>query len=618
MSTHHSSMPYRRPSRQQSRQMSVDPHNELNVEKNHYIGIDVGTGSARACIMNEKGDIIGLASENIGLWQPETGWYEQSTTNIWRCICTSIQRAVTQANIDPNTVRGIGFDATCSLAVFHTDTDEPVSVTGPKFNNADGNDRNVILWLDHRPVEETKKINATDHNLLRYVGGQMSIEMEIPKVLWLKNNMPKELFDKCKFYDLADALTHMATGSETRSFCSVVCKQGYVPVGVDGSVKGWQEDFLTEIGLEDLCEDNFKRMGGVNGVNGTYLTAGELIGTLSEKAADDMGLVPGIAIGSGVIDAYAGWIGTVGAKVHLRGDSISSANPRNHVTQAFTRLAAVAGTSTCHLAMSEKPVFVNGVWGPYRDALIPGYWVGEGGQSATGELLKHVVETHPAFQEAMSVAESFNANIYDYLNEHLNEMMEKQNAPAISYLGRHFFFYGDLFGNRSPVADPDMRGSCIGLSSDKSIDGLALHYYGTMEFIALQTHQIVSAMNSAGHVLSSIFMSGSQCQNPVLMSLIANACNMPVLIPRYVHAAVVHGAAMLGAKAASTDPKDGTSQPLWEIMDKMSKPGRAVYPDKDDAERKLLAAKYEVFLKQCHEQKVYREKIDAVVQGWER
>ncbi len=94
----------------------------------------------------------------------------------------------------------------------------------------------------------------------------MSIEMEIPKALWLRNNMPKELFDRCKFYDLADALTHMATGNETRSYCSTVCKQGFVPVGVDGSVKGWQGDFLKEIGLEDLCEDNFKRLGGVDGV----------------------------------------------------------------------------------------------------------------------------------------------------------------------------------------------------------------------------------------------------------------------------------------------------------------------------------------------------------------
>lgn len=93
----------------------------------------------------------------------------------------------------------------------------------------------------------------------------MSIEMEIPKVLWLKNNMPKELFERCKFYDLADVLTHLATGKETRSFCSAVCKQGFVPVGIDGSVKGWQDDFLNAIGLPELCEDNFRRMGGVHG-----------------------------------------------------------------------------------------------------------------------------------------------------------------------------------------------------------------------------------------------------------------------------------------------------------------------------------------------------------------
>lgn len=53
----------------------MDPHNELHPHVDHYIGIDVGTGSARACIMNEKGDIVGLASENIGLWQPESGYY---------------------------------------------------------------------------------------------------------------------------------------------------------------------------------------------------------------------------------------------------------------------------------------------------------------------------------------------------------------------------------------------------------------------------------------------------------------------------------------------------------------------------------------------------------------
>lgn len=285
------------------------------------------------------------------------------------------------------------------------------------------------------------------------------------------------------------------------------------------------------------------------------------------------------------------------------------------MTQAFTRLAAVAGTSTCHLAMSEKPVFVNGVWGPYRDVLLPNFWMAEGGQSATGELLRHVIETHPAHVTAVPLAEAMHKNIYEFLNIHLTEMAEKQNAPSVSYLGRHFFFYGDFWGNRSPVANPNMKGAVIGLSSDSSLDGLALYYYATMEFIALQTRQIIEAMNEAGHNIATIFMSGSQCQNELLMDLMATACDMPVLIPRYVHAAVVHGAAMLGAKAASADA-DGNTENLWTIMDRMSKPGRLVKPGTSEGEKKLLDTKYKVFLQLCQTQQEYRKMVDEATATW--
>ena len=336
---------------------------------------------------------------------------------------------------------------------------------------------------------------------------------------------------------------------------------------------------------------------------------------MSQKAAEELGLVKGIAVGSGVIDAYAGWIGTVGAKVDLGSHELSSGVASNDKSQAFTRLAAVAGTSTCHLAMSPNPVFVPGVWGPYRDVLIPDYWMAEGGQSATGELLKYVLETHPAYQEAVSMAESTKHNVYDYLNEHLKVMQSEKSAPTISYLGRHFFFYGDLFGNRSPIADPRMTGSVIGLSSDKSLDGLALYYYAAMEFIALQTHQIIETMNKAGHSIRSIFMSGSQCQNDILMELMANACDIPVLIPQYVNAAVAHGAAMLGAKAASAD-EDGKTEDLWNIMDRMSKPGKVVHPTKASREKELLKVKYKVFLEQCEKQRIYRKEVDEVIDKW--
>ena len=222
-----------------------------------------------------------------------------------------MRAAVADSKVSVPSIKGIGFDATCSLAVFARDTDEPMCVTPPAFGHdasssssssaaaipgaegsdedvyadGDGSDevtgmvRNIILWLDHRPDVETQLINATRHPVLSYVGGTMSIEMEIPKVLWLKRNMPPAIWDRCKFYDLADALTHLATAGgaqESRSFCSTVCKQGYVPtpvpvpagfgVGTDGCVKGWQPDFYEAVGLGEMVGEGFERIGGVDGV----------------------------------------------------------------------------------------------------------------------------------------------------------------------------------------------------------------------------------------------------------------------------------------------------------------------------------------------------------------
>ncbi|KAF3910377.1 Ribulokinase [Dactylellina cionopaga] len=587
----------------------------MSDPKNTFaVGVDVGTGSARACVIDFTGELLAEVSREIKTWNPRADYYEQSTKNIWESICYCVKTCLSKANVDPSNVKGVGFDATCSLAVLSESTDEPVSVAGPEFEDKE---RNIILWMDHRCPDETNAINSTDHKLLKYVGGKMSIEMEIPKVLWLKNHMPAEKFKDCKFYDLVDALTHIASGKETRSFCSAVCKQGYVPVGIDGSVKGWQDDFLTSIGLPELVEDGFKRMGGVHGETGTILSAGELVGGLCQEAAEQLGLLEGTKIGSGVIDAYAGWVGTVGAKVELRDPLLDESIPNNRLEQAFTRLAAVAGTSTCHLVMSKDPVFVPGVWGPYRDVILPDFWMAEGGQSSTGSLLNHVLTTHPSYAAAKAQATEKGQSVYELLNTTLEELRVEQGAPSISYIAKHMFFYGDHHGNRSPIADATMRGSIIGLSMDTSINDLALQYYTAMEFIAQQTRHIITAMNSSGHSITAIFMSGGQCRNPILMSLIANATRLPVAIPRYIDAAVVLGSAMLGAKAASADEK-GKTEGLWEIMDRLSKPGEMVEVTQDKHELALLDAKYKVFLQMSEDQQKFRKSIDAEIEGWKQ
>ena len=101
------------------------------------------------------------------------------------------------------------------------------------------------------------------------------------------------------------------------------------------------------------------------------------MGNLSQKAAKELGLTTNVKIGSGIIDAYAGWIGSVGAKVEMGERALNLACTKNAVEQVFHRLAVVAGTSTCHLVMSRDPIFTPGIWGPYRDVILEGRWLAE-------------------------------------------------------------------------------------------------------------------------------------------------------------------------------------------------------------------------------------------------
>ncbi|MBZ0118576.1 MAG: hypothetical protein K8H88_16350, partial [Sandaracinaceae bacterium] len=187
-------------------------------DSRYYLGIDVGTSGARAGLFDAKGERRGIGSAPFPTWRPREDFVEQSSDAIWQAVIEATRAAMKQAGARPDDVAGIGFDATCSLVALDAE-DRPVTVS------PDGGDaQNVIVWMDHRALEQTARINATEHDVLRYVGGTMSPEMEPPKLLWLKENLPSTWARAARFFDLPDFLVRRASGSEVRSLCTTVCK----------------------------------------------------------------------------------------------------------------------------------------------------------------------------------------------------------------------------------------------------------------------------------------------------------------------------------------------------------------------------------------------------------
>lgn len=539
-----------------------------------YVGVDVGTASVRAALVTREGLLKSTAEKPISIWEPQSDHYVQSSCEIWAKCCVVVKRVVT--GVERSQIRGIGFDATCSLVVLDQ-WFQPVSVC-----HSGDCDKNVVMWMDHRAAEQAARITNSGHHVLSRVGGVMSPEMQPPKLLWLKENLKEICWNQgAHFFDLPDFLSWKATGSLTRSLCTLVCKWTYCPP------EGWDNSFWTTIGLEDLVENNYSKIGNVTCSPGSPLGQG-----LTAEAAADLSLDPGTAVGASLIDAHAGGLGVIG--VDVKGLNLPCED------QPITsRMAMICGTSTCHMAISQKPLFVPGVWGPCLSAMVPDLWLNEGGQSATGRLIDHMVKGHAAYTQLQDQAKQIcpyaGENLYTYLNSHLDSMADP--TSTVDLLTSTLHVWPDFHGNRSPLADPTLKGMVVGLTCSQTLDDLALLYLATVQALALGTLHILTAMKDAGHDIKTLFFCGGLSKNPLYVKVHANATGLPVVLPDQTEAVLV-GAAVLGACAS----QDYGS--IQEAMAKMAKVGKVVQPD--DKVKCFYKRKYSVFLRLFGHQREYQ------------
>jgi D-ribulokinase len=522
-----------------------------------FVGVDVGTTSARAGLFDASGRLLGTARHPIALWHEPGDIVEQSSNDIWRACGAAVRGALKEAAVSSSSVKGVGFDATCSLVALDS-TGRPltVSVSGD-------HDRNVIVWMDHRAIAEADRITETGDPVLAHVGGAISPEMEPPKLLWLKRHLPDTWRRAGHFFDLADYLTFRATGTTTRSMCTLTCKWTYL-----AHERRWSRGFFDSIGLGDLLADGGRRIGRDIAEPGTALGSG-----LTGDSAADLGLAPGTAVGAALIDAHAGGLGSIGGQDGDGGADV------------LERLAYIMGTSACIMATTDAPRFVPGVWGPYFSAMVPGLWLNEGGQSAAGAGIDHLVRSHPAHAEAARLAKIDGIELLDRLERRV--LTRFADVGSAARLARDLHVLPEFLGNRSPYADPNARAVISGLDLDVDLASLERLFVAGLCGLAYGLADVVDAMRSHGIPCRRMVISGGAARSPLVRQIMADTTGLSIALPESPEP-VLLGAAMLGAVAA------GGHATLGDAMARMTRLAAMTAPTTPEMAR-FHAAKRRIY-----------------------
>lgn len=480
----------------------------------HLLAVDVGTLSARAGIFDADGACVATGACGFSLLRPLELHAVYRMDDIWRAVAQAVRAATAAAPQAARSLRGMAFDATSSL---HLEaTSEP-----PLDGGAD-----VLCWMDHRGESEAEEIGLSGDRYLDFVGGSVSPEMHLPKLLWLKRRRPHAWARVRAVRDLCDELARRATGVDRHSVCGLSCKLPYLP----GDPDPWRRDLLRRLDIEDLLD-----RASLDEAPGRV---GELHGLLSARAAEELGVSAGLPVAVGLIDAEAGALGVLG---------------RGFRDAMNATIALIGGTSTSYLSFARDERRVPGVWGPFKDAVFPDFWMHEAGQSLSGAALDAVLAHHPG---------SLGAPGPEAHAEAARMILDCLDAEGPAFAARRHVV-PDWLGNRAPLGDGRVRALLTGVGEDVSRRAFLEHYYAIARGLVLQSRHIIEHLNAHGYAIDRVALAGGHLKNPLLLRLYRDALGLRVMISDAAEP-VLLGAAMVAAVTA------GLHEDLFAALDKMA------------------------------------------------
>jgi xylulokinase len=245
-----------------------------------FIAHDLGTSGVKSIIIDESGNILAHAIEHYPLRRPRPGWVEQKPEDYWDAVCRSTRKIVQESGIHTDRIGGIVF-TTQAMGII------PVSQTGEVLHPN-------ISWVDGRAEKEAARLmrKFLGRRVFRsIVGIEITGKDVIPKLMWIRDNLP-DIYDRTdKFLDVNGYMKFMCTGRMVAEW-SGACSYAF-----NLKKKDWERIFfkLAGLDLEKLPE---------------LIRSVDEAGPLTGNAAAAMGLPAGIPVYGGCDDTQSAVIGS--------------------------------------------------------------------------------------------------------------------------------------------------------------------------------------------------------------------------------------------------------------------------------------------------------------------
>lgn len=478
------------------------------MEKKYIIAHDTGTGGDKAVLTDLLGNIIQSAYREYGRSYPKPEWVEQDPEELWRAVAGTTREVIAKSGVDSGEILGVGISAQMFNLL-------PVDEQGKPLTQ-------MISWLDVRSVRQADRLWEGDMPsfLFQRTGNIPTAKDVIPKILWLKEELPQVWERTYKLLDCKEYIIYKLTGK-----IAIDWHGASVYFLFDPHKKTWSESACQRLGIPiEMLPDTYP------------CTA--VIGEVTPEASKQTGLLPGTPV---VICAGDVAVAQTGAGANADGKA-----------HLCVGTATWVGLSSSQFRNDpDKPFWA-------LNHIDPEKWIIAGEMETGGGALMWFRET--LCQHESEQARQAGVSTYDMIN---------QMAASVEPGADKLLFAPWLSGERSPVLDHYARGAWVGISLSHTKAHFAR---ALMEGVAFHLHWICEALEHQGLPVGTINAIGGGSTSTVWTQIISDITQRELNVVQHPLEAGAMGAALAVAVGLGIYPN-------VESIDDLIRIERVVSPD---------------------------------------